>query len=151
MNLIKQNHPRSIASLFDKILNETFHNDFFVTTFPQTIDDESKAPRSNVFENETEVNIEMSIPGVKKQDINISIEDGILNVVGKNNITKELNKANVIRKEFNYSEFYRSFTLPDNINVENISSKYEDGILFINLPKFEKEEHKTNKKLIEIK
>lgn len=146
--------PRSVVgfSLNNKInpfipLNEIaefFDDEFVKTNFLQKND----LPATNVSVSETETKIEVALPGLQKKDVNIFVEDGILTISKEERDEKIEEKKNFIRKEFSFNSFKRSFELEDNIDIDNISSKFEDGLLKIVLPKIKTE--KQNKKLIEI-
>ena len=109
-------------------------------------------PAVNIQENLTNFVIELAAPGLKKEKFAIEVEENVLKVSSedsKENKTEETqNSSRFTRKEFSFSNFKRAFTLPDTVNVEEISATYEDGVLRIALPK--KAEAKALKKMVEI-
>jgi HSP20 family protein len=76
------------------------------------------------------------------------VDRGVLTISAESTSEKEETDKKYTRKEYNYSSFSRSFTLPDNVNEEQLEAKYEDGVLKVVLTK--KEEEKSNKKTIKI-
>lgn len=97
---------------------------------------ESGFPAVNISENEKEFNVDLAVPGFKKDDIKIKINDDILMISAENKIESEEEKnKEYTRREYSYSAFTRSFHLPDNVNSEHIDAHFEDGILKIKLPK----------------
>jgi len=102
---------------------------------------------TNIEEKEDGYLIEVMLPGFKKEDIKIDIQDGILTIKGK--VEDSLENRKFTRKEFSQKSFVRSFTIPDEIDEEKIIAKCEDGILKIELSKLQLPEKKP--KLIEIK
>jgi HSP20 family protein len=106
----------------------------------------------NVKENQQNYDIELAVPGMKKEDFKISLDRNILTISSEQKAETEENNENgkYTRREFNYSAFSRSFTLPSQVvDAENIAANYADGILKIMIPKKIKEENAV--KTIEIK
>lgn len=104
-------------------------------------------PSVDIAETESSFELQLHIPGVKKSDVNIAVENDQLTISGERKYENKSKDKNFHSRESYFGKFSRSFTLPDLVNVEKISAKQEDGILFISLPKDEK---KTTKKLIKI-
>lgn len=131
---------------------------FFPTFFSSYLNDdmfnfvEGNLPATNVSENEKAFNIELSIPGFKKDDIKIEIEKNVLKISAQNEVKSEERDENekVLRQEFKASSFSRSFTIPENIDTENIAATQKDGVLQVTLPKLDKALEDKVKK-IEIK
>lgn len=92
-------------------------------------------PAVNVKETDKSYTIEVSAPGRSKKDFNITAEDGTLTISSETNEEKEEHEKDYTRKEFSYSSFSRSFTLPENANEDNIQANYEDGILKLDIVK----------------
>jgi len=135
-------------------------NDFVPTTFSNIIDrffNESVArsggsvyaftPRVDIIINEKNFEILVAVPGMNKEDFSIDINENYLTVSGERKFTKE-RKENAFRSiETQYGSFSRSFSLPDNININSIEAEYKNGILEIVLPKDEKKMLRTNIKV----
>ena len=98
----------------------------------------SAVPALNVIENEKNYELEFAVPGLKKEELNLQVDnDGIMSIsmTRKNEENKEDNKRNYIRREFTYQEFNQSYILPDDADRAKISAKVENGVLTINVPK----------------
>jgi len=126
-------------------MNEILRPDWFggVDSYKQYV------PAVNVKETDSGYELEMAIPGRKKDDFKIEIDKEVLTISSE--ITKEENETedNYTRKEFSFSSFKRVFTLPDTVDADKINASYEDGILRFALPKKEEALPKP-KRLIEI-
>lgn len=95
-------------------------------------------PAVNIQEDEKHFILEFAVPGMKKDDFKINLENQILTISSEIKEENEENKVNYTRKEFVYNSFSRSFTLPKNIVADKIKADYKDGILHISIPKDEK-------------
>ena len=145
MTLVKVNNPMTKG--FDGLVND-FLNDF-PATFGKTIrQDVFGFPPVNIHENENIFELEIAAPGLEKADFNINLDKNILTIsTEKKEETKDEN-SKFIRKEFSYKAFKRSFTIDEKIDAANISAKYENGVLKVQLPK--KEELKVTPKEIAV-
>ena len=130
-------------------------DDFFNTDWMPRMN--STAPAVNVKENKDEYEMQLAAPGLKKEYCRVSIDDeGNLNVKIENKFEnkeenkKDEKKEHYLRREFSYSNYEQSYTLPEDVEKEKISAKVEDGILNITLPKLAKEEEKKAQRKIEI-
>ena len=130
-------------------------DDFFNTDWMPRMN--STAPAVNVKENKDEYEMQLAAPGLKKEYCRISIDDeGNLNVKIENKFEnkeenkKDEKKEHYLRREFSYSNYEQSYTLPKDVDKEKISAKVKDGILNITLPKLAKEEEKKAQRKIEI-
>ncbi len=130
-------------------------DDFFNTEWMPRMN--STAPAVNVKENKDEYEMQIAAPGLKKEYCRISIDnEGNLNVKIENKFEKkeenkkDEKKEHYLRREFSYSNYEQSYTLPEDVDKEKISAKVEDGILNITLPKLAKEEEKKAQRKIEI-
>lgn len=115
------------------ILDDFFGSDFWNDRYNLGLS--TTKPAVNVVEAEKEYRIEMATPGISKKDIKIDLNKNILSISYENEQTNEENKDNYMRREFCYSTFKRSFTLPESVNAEKISARQENGILFVHIPK----------------
>ncbi|QQX75626.1 MULTISPECIES: Hsp20/alpha crystallin family protein [Aequorivita] len=125
--------------LFDNKL-DVFNNNYETFSIPAV----------NIIENFPNFVVELAVPGLKKEDFTIEVEEDTLKIASKKVEEKkeESNDSQFRRREFNYQTFERSFKLPENIKVEDIQANYENGILRVTLPKME--EKKALKKMVEI-
>ena len=133
------------------ILDDFFGNEWVDKT-------SSTAPAVNVIETDKEYKVEIAAPGLTRDDFKIDInEDNELTVsmekkVEKNEESeKEGKKHTYLRREFSYSSFRQRMILPDNVNVDNIDAKMENGVLTIDIPKKTEEEERKNMRQIDIK
>lgn len=108
-------------------------------------------PAVNVVENKEDYAISLAAPGLKKEDFKIDIEGNMLSISCEKDETREEKDARHTRKEYNYSSFNRSFTIPDEIMKDKIEAVYTDGILSIILPKSEASKKATLSKHIAVK
>lgn len=95
------------------------------------------APPINVRENDEQVIVEAELPGVRADDVDISVENGMLTIAGEKRAGQERKEENWLVVERRYGRFERSFTLARTVDVENIRASFEDGVLRIVLPKRE--------------
>ena len=133
------------------ILDDFFGNEWVDKT-------SSTAPAVNVIETDKEYKVEIAAPGLTRDDFKIDLnEDNELTVsmekkVEKNEESeKEGKKHTYLRREFSYSSFRQRMILPDNVNVDNIDAKMENGVLTIDIPKKTEEEKRKNMRQIDIK
>ncbi|WP_421763488.1 Hsp20/alpha crystallin family protein [Ekhidna sp.] len=142
MGLIKYNandyRPTSFRSFVDKFFNEELVGGSMPTF----------SPRVDIAETEKEFEVQLHVPGMKKGDFNIDLNDDQITVSGERKFENEKKEKNFHSVESYYGTFNRTFYLPDVINKEKVDATYQDGILTITLPKDEK---KTTKKQITVK
>lgn len=93
------------------------------------------APTVDITENNEEFQIKAELPEVKKEDVKIRIEDGVLSISGERKQEKEEQNKKFHRVERSYGSFMRSFTLPTNIDETKIRADYKDGVLTLRIPK----------------
>jgi HSP20 family protein len=137
MAIIKSNqgsYPSVFNGLFENL--PLFESDFF--NLP-------KLPATNVKETDTAFHLELAIPGFKKEDIKVNVEEDILSVSAEIKTEKNEKNEKFARREFSYSSFNRQFQLPSNINKDNIEAKYENGILNLTINKLDKNIVSKNK------
>lgn len=107
-------------------------------------------PAVNILENKNDFEVSLAVPGMKKDDFNIDVEGNTLSISAETKEEKEEKEEKYTRKEFSYSSFVRSFTLPEGVNKEKIDASYENGLLKVVLPKTE-EARKAASKHIAVK
>jgi len=100
-------------------------------------------PSVNTREGEYAYHVEVDLPGVKKDDIKVDIKDNVLTISGERKTKKEVKEKDYYKMESSYGKFQRSFTLPDNTDVENIEANSKDGVLEVVIPKLKKEGKET--------
>ena len=122
----------------------SFIDGFFENEFPNARAAEIfKTPALvNIKDTKESYRIEVAAPGFKKEEFSIKVEGNILSLSAESRQETETTEEKFTRKEFNFSSFARSFTLPKTIDVTKVAANYENGILYVTLPK--KEEAKEN-------
>ena len=95
-------------------------------------------PAVDIYETEAhEVVLKAELPEMKREDISVTFENGVLTLKGERKFEEETNKENYHRVERRHGTFSRSFTLPNTVDASRISAAYKDGILTIRLPQRE--------------
>ena len=94
-------------------------------------------PAVNITEQKDEYHVSLAAPGMKKEDFNIDVDGNMLTISSEKEESKEEKEKKFTRKEYSYSSFSRSFTLPEEVNKEKIDARYENGVLKISLPRKE--------------
>ena len=129
-----------LTDVFNSVLNDNF------------LGGSAKTPAVNIAESENQYHIELAVPGLSKEDFKISVEKNILSVSAE----KKADKTEVsgtdkkyAKKEFSYTSFTRTFTLPETVDYANIEADYTNGILTLNIAK--KEEAKIQTREIVVK
>ncbi|BBN58412.1 Hsp20/alpha crystallin family protein [Hydrogenovibrio marinus] len=95
------------------------------------------SPSVNTREGEYAYHIEVDLPGVKKEDIKVEVNNGQLTISGERKTKMETKKDDYYRMESQYGKFIRTFNLSDQVDAENITANCEDGVLEVVLPKYE--------------
>jgi HSP20 family protein len=104
-------------------------------------------PAVNTREGEYAYHLELDLPGVKKEDIKVDIEDNKLVISGEKKLKEEMKEENYYKVESYYGEFKRSFALPEEADIENIHAESEDGVLQVTIPKLEKKDIEKTKRI----
>jgi HSP20 family protein len=94
-------------------------------------------PPVDIFEKGDDLLIRAEVPGVDKDDIDIRVENGVLQIRGERRPNAEVQEGNAYRLERAYGRFNRSFTLPTTVDASRIAAKYKDGVLELSIPKAE--------------
>jgi HSP20 family protein len=104
-------------------------------------------PSVNITEEKDHYMVSLAAPGLKKDDFKIDIDGNMLTISSEKEENKEEKEKKFTRKEYSYSSFSRSFSLPDEVNKEKIEAKYEEGILKIALPRNDVSKKMTAKQI----
>lgn len=126
------------SDVFDSIFNDSFLSDRMV----------ARVPAVNVSETDSEYQIELAAPGLKKDDFKLKLERDVLSISVEQSQHNQQEERNYTKREYSYSSFVRSFTLPDSADENGVEAKYEEGVLRISIPK--REDAKTTSRQIEI-
>jgi HSP20 family protein len=122
--------PVSQLNLADRFFRDSF-SDLWTKSITETI------PSVNIIENKENFSIELAVPGMKKSDFKIEVNGDIMTISSEKESENSEEGKNYWKKEYNYSSFSRSFTLPETANRDKIAATYKDGILVLNVPKNE--------------
>ena len=135
-----------------------FKNSWFQTVFDDFMNNDmmacakNTAPAVNVKEDENAYTMEVAAPGIKKEYCRVNInDDGNLNIAIENKMEhkEEDKKQHYLRREFSYTNYQQNYSLPEDVDKDQISAKVDNGILTVVLPKMKKEETKVSR-MIEV-
>lgn len=130
MSIVK--FSNQMPRLFDRF----FENDLFDMPSHNLTRTNTTVPAVNIKENKDSFEVEMSAPGFEKNDFNVELDHQLLTISSERRTEKEEKEdEHFTRREFSYQSFSRSFTLPESADNEQISAKYENGILTLSIPK----------------
>lgn len=132
MTLIRYNRPN--RDLFSKNFSDIM-DEFFNDVVNQRSN--SFVPGIDISETDDGFEVTAELPGMKKEDIDISLDNGRLTISGERKFEEEKEGKTYHRVETRYGSFNRSFQLPDNVDEESINAKYENGLLHISIDKSE--------------
>lgn len=146
MSITRYDPFRDLKTLQDEV------NRLFSTNFSRGFGDEGMArgawtPSVDIFENKDEIVLEAELPGINREDFELTIENNVLTLRGERRFEKKDEADNYHRVERAYGSFTRSFTLPQTVSAENAAAEYKNGVLRVVLRK--REEVKARR--IEIK
>ena len=125
MRIVKYNNN----NVFPSLMNEFFNDDLRMNFFNRR----HSVPSVNSVENNDSFEIDLAVPGMKKDDFTIELNDKILVISSNNSDDDQI--ENIRLNEFNYSSFQRSFRVPESVELDKIKANYKNGILKIKLPK----------------
>ena len=139
----------SLAPSFDLLVDDFFNRDLLGyndRNFPAI---GSRIPSANIEETPKSFKIELAAPGLRKEDFNVELKNNILTIASEKEESSEEKdeEGRIRRKEFNFSSFQRSFTLPETANEEKIEATYKDGILHLEVAKKHTDSPKSAKKI----
>ena len=132
----------TLTNWFDEILNRDLPS-VFSSNFNTGI----TLPKVNIKETADAFEVEMAVPGLKKSDFQLELDNKVLSISSEISQKNESKEENFTRREFGYSSFKRTFTLPESVNDEAISATYNEGILRISLPKKEEAKQKPSRSI----
>ena len=117
--------------IFDNFLGLTARPERYRNTDQSII---STIPRANVFESTKGYTIQIAAPGLSREDFNVKIENNRLTVSAQSEKPISDNKDDITYREFNFSNFFRSWELPSHVNAASVNANYEAGILNLDIP-----------------
>jgi HSP20 family protein len=101
------------------------------------------APPCDIYETDDQIVIKAELPGLRREDIKISIENNVLTISGERKLEEEAKRENYHRIERSYGRFMRSFMLPTTVDTGKVSAEFKDGVLSVALPKREEAKPKA--------
>lgn len=121
---------------------DSFFNNDLPSVFTSNFNTGITLPKVNIKETGDSYLVEMAVPGLKKSDFHIDLDNQVLSISTEIKEENEQQENHYTRREYGYSSFKRTFTLPDSVDDSKIEAKYENGILNIHLPKREEARQK---------
>lgn len=145
MSLIKrENYWPALPGFFSDFMNRDWY-DWSNQNFSLT---NTTIPSVNIKETENEFEVDMAAPGMVKDDFKIELKNNVLTISSeKQSESQTTERKNITRREFSYQSFSRSFNLPVFVETDQITAKYENGILRVNIPKKEEARPKPMKQI----
>lgn len=140
MNIVKYDPFRELRSLQDEMTR------LFAGVAPRNREEMASGswiPSVDIFEDKDQLVLEADLPGLKREDFEIAVENNVLTLRGERKFEKKVEGDNYHRVERSYGAFTRSFTLPQTVTAEGATAEFENGILRVGLPK--REETKARK------
>jgi len=146
MTITRYDPFRDLRSLQEEV------NRLFTGNMARTFDEEGIArgawsPSVDIYENKDQIVLEAELPGMKREDFDVSVENNVITLRGERHFEKKEESDNYHRVERAYGSFTRSFTLPNTVTAEGATADYANGVLRVSLPKREE----TKARRIEIK
>jgi HSP20 family protein len=127
----------ALREAFDRMFDEPFE-----FRFPQMWRLDQLEPRVDLAEDEGDYIVKASIPGVKPEDVEVTLQHNVLSVKGEAKEEKEIKEESYHMRERRYGSFMRSLTLPTEVKADEIEAKHENGVLTVRLPKAEADKPK---------
>ncbi|GBC83607.1 Spore protein SP21 [bacterium HR11] len=116
---------------------ERLFEEFFPTVRREEEREYLWAPAVDVYENDKAYVVEVDLPGLKKEDVKVTLQNNVLTIQGERRLAREEKGVDYHRQERFYGKFLRSFTLPDTVDADKVSAEFKDGVLRLTLPKRE--------------
>ncbi len=133
MTLVKFKPFAPAQYLFGDLYDELFNN--YLNESKPTPEKKYSLPAVNIIEEKDKYILELAVPGINKEDIDIKLEDKELIISSKAEKKDEDIEENFVRVEYNYDSFKRIFTIPDTVDTKSIDAKYKNGVLYLTLKK----------------
>lgn len=130
-----------VPGFVDEFFGRDFLSDFF--------DDRTgiSMPAVNILETKNDFKLEIAAPGLTKKDYKIQVENNVLTISSEKEVKQEEKESHFMRREFSYSSFTRSFTLPMTVAADQITASHSEGILTIVIPKKEEAKEKPAREI----
>jgi len=134
-NFPNQRRRGNIDNLFNSLLDDFF----YPSLAGNSQQDNFLSPKMDIAETESEYKVEVELPGINQEDIEVKMDNNILTVKGKREEEKEEKERTYYTRERYYGSFQRSVSLPNNVSAEDIEARFNNGILHIQIPKKEQD------------
>jgi len=140
MNLLKHRHPMKSVETFQNNLDSLLHHlpDYLAESRDKPVTAPEWSPLVDISEDEIEYLIKVELPEVRKEDVKVTAEKGMLTIMGERRFEREEKGRKYHRIERAFGTFGRSFSLPDDANPARVSAGFKDGVLTVHLVKDEK-------------
>lgn len=132
-------------SLFPDLTDDFFGSNLLSDFFDRPAN--ASVPAVNIVEDSDSFKIEVAAPGLDKKDFKVNVDQNVLTVSSEKEVKEEKKDERYMRKEFSFSSFSRSFTLPNTVHSDKISASHKDGVLMITIPKKEEAKEKPPKEI----
>lgn len=137
MTLVRWDPFRELEDMSER-LNRVFSRPTMRNTGKENLTVADWMPTVDISETESEYLIKAELPEVRKEDVTVTVENGVLTLQGERRQEKEEKGRRFHRVERSYGSFVRSFTLPESVDEGGVKAEYKDGVLALHLPKSEK-------------
>ena len=137
MTLVRWDPFRELEDMSER-LNRVFSRPTLRNTGKENLTVADWMPTVDISETESEYLIKAELPEVRKEDVKVTVENGVLTLQGERRQEKEEKGRRFHRVERSYGSFVRSFTLPESVDEGGVKAEYKDGVLALHLPKSEK-------------
>jgi HSP20 family protein len=134
----------TLRNNFPVFLNQIFDDDFMNSVLSDS-NHRHSLPAVNIREDKDCFSIDVAAPGLKKDDFKVELNHNVLTISSEKKVEKEEKDEKMVRREFSYSSFRRSFEMPQGIDAEKIAASHKDGILTVTVPKREEAKEKGPK------
>lgn len=134
MSLIRWNPLRDMEVIFDRFDRQQSQESMTVADWTPTVD---------VSETDNEYLIKVELPEVRRENVKVTVRDGVLTLQGERSLDREEKNRKFHRVERAYGSFARSFTLPENVDADNVKAQHKDGMLYLHLGKTEEAKPKS--------
>jgi HSP20 family protein len=136
MSIVRYDPFRDLRTLQEEV-NRLFSTNLTRSFGEEGIGRGAWSPSVDIFENKDQIVLEAELPGMKREDFDLSIENNVITLRGERNFEKKEEHDNYHRVERSYGSFTRSFTLPQTVTPEGATAEYQNGVLRVTLPKRE--------------
>lgn len=135
MNLIRRT-PRGLSALDPFAGFDSLFENFMSPVRLRDLENELHMPSTDIRETKDAYEVTAELPGMKKEDIKVSLHDGVLSISAENRSeSEEKRDGQVIRRERRYGKFLRRFAIGPDVQDDKVEAKYEDGVLKLTIPK----------------